>query len=112
MSLPTSKEYALDLISFLNEATTAFHAVDASKKRLKAAGFQHISELDEWSLEIGGKYFFVRNDTTIVAFNVGKDFDPATVGYTVLGAHTDSPCLKVRYPATLTCSPMTDIAFR
>lgn len=95
MNSASTLDYANDFLGFINEASTAFHAVDASKRRLRAAGFEQLSELDAWALQPGGKYFFVRNDTAIIAFAVGKDVDPSNVGYTVLGAHTDSPCLKV-----------------
>ncbi|RYH30152.1 hypothetical protein EON65_06045 [archaeon] len=88
-------QYAEDFVGFLNEAMTGFHAVDASKKRLKSAGFHQISEFDEWELQPEGKYFFVRNDTTVIAFTIGNHISNDTLGYTVLGAHTDSPCLKV-----------------
>jgi Aminopeptidase I zinc metalloprotease (M18) len=41
---------------------------------LKEAGFIHISEREQWELENGGKYFFTRNHSTIVAFAIGKKF--------------------------------------
>ena len=70
--------------------------MDASVKRLHAAGFKKLAERDEWQLERGGSYFFTRNGTTILAFTVGSQF-PTTAGpFTVLGAHTDSPCLKIK----------------
>ncbi|ONK71353.1 uncharacterized protein A4U43_C04F7630 [Asparagus officinalis] len=40
-----------DLVDFLNATPTAFHAVDEVKKRLKAAGFEQLSEREDWSLE-------------------------------------------------------------
>lgn len=91
----TTLDYANDFVAYVNEAITAFHAVEVSKRRLKAAGFVQISELDAWDLQPGGKYFFARNDTTVIAFAIGKDVTPDNISYTVLGAHTDSPCLKV-----------------
>lgn len=86
---------ASDLIDFLNASPTAFHAVDEAKKRLKAAGFEHISEREDWSLEAGKKYFFTRNHSTIVAFAIGKRYVTGN-GFHIVGAHTDSPCLKVK----------------
>jgi hypothetical protein len=89
-------EFANDFIDFLNEAITPFHAVEASKKRLKAAGFVQVSERDQWNLQRGGKYFFARNDTSIVAFSVGSQFPQSGGSFTVLAAHTDSPCLRIK----------------
>jgi len=96
-----SRAFATEFLDYLNESCTAFHAVAASKKRLLEAGFTFLSERDNWDLTAGGKYFFVRNDTTVVAFTVGSSVAESTAAYTMLGAHTDSPCLKIKPVATL-----------
>ncbi|KAK4752999.1 hypothetical protein SAY87_021797 [Trapa incisa] len=84
-----------DLISFLNASPTAFHAVDEAKRRLLKAGYERISERGDWNLEAGKKYFFTRNHSTVVAFAIGKKY-AAGNGFYVVGAHTDSPCLKLK----------------
>lgn len=81
-------EFANDIVTFLNESCTAFHAVEASKSRLLSAGFVQLSEGEEWNLVRNGKYFFTRNTTTLLAFTVGGAY-VAGNGYTVCGAHTD-----------------------
>ncbi|XP_020107465.1 probable aspartyl aminopeptidase [Ananas comosus] len=86
---------AVDLVDFLNASPTAFHAVEEAKRRLEKAGFKQVSEREDWKLEIGGKYFFTRNHSTIIAFAVGKKY-VAGNGFHIVGAHTDSPCLKVK----------------
>jgi len=65
------------------------------KKRFLEESFKELKESDNWSLQEGGKYFFTRNDSAIIAFVLGSD---ALVeqGLRMLGAHTDSPCLKVK----------------
>ncbi|XP_020570830.1 probable aspartyl aminopeptidase [Phalaenopsis equestris] len=86
---------ATELIDFLNASPTAFHAVDEAKKRLKKAGFEQVPEREDWNLELGKKYFFTRNHSTIVAFAIGKRY-VAGNGFHIVGAHTDSPCLKLK----------------
>ncbi|GLT48459.1 hypothetical protein SLA2020_220820 [Shorea laevis] len=84
-----------DLLSFLNASPTAFHAVDEAKKRLRNAGYEQIFEREDWKLEAGKKYFFTRNHSTVVAFAIGKRY-VAGNGFLIVGAHTDSPCLKLK----------------
>ncbi|THF97513.1 hypothetical protein TEA_011301 [Camellia sinensis var. sinensis] len=107
---------AADLVDFLNASPTAFHAVGnanallfalflsplrpvlfgyEAKKRLTSAGYEQVSEREDWSLEAGKTYFFTRNHSTIVAFAIGKKY-VAGNGFHVIGAHTDSPCLKLK----------------
>ncbi|XP_030531268.1 probable aspartyl aminopeptidase isoform X2 [Rhodamnia argentea] len=84
-----------DFVAFLNASPTAFHAVDESKRLLRDAGYEQVSEREEWNLEAGNKYFFTRNHSTIVAFAIGKKY-VAGNGFHIVGAHTDSPCLKLK----------------
>jgi aspartyl aminopeptidase len=93
-------ELGQQCLDFLNASRSAFAAVATARHRLVEAGFVGISEKDTWngSLKPGGKYFFTRNQSTIVAFVVGGQFDAqkGQSGFTVAAAHTDSPCLKVK----------------
>eukprot|EP00750_Incisomonas_marina_P008258 INCI15396.2.p1 GENE.INCI15396.2~~INCI15396.2.p1 ORF type:complete len:505 (+),score=92.53 INCI15396.2:112-1626(+) len=86
---------AESLVAFFNAAPTGFHAVAEAKRQLSAAGFVELSERAEWALEAGGKYFFSRNSSALVAFAVGAKFKPGN-GAFMVGAHTDSPCLKLK----------------
>lgn len=45
---------------------------DGATRLLLEAGFERISEREDWKLEVGRKYFFTRNYSTIVAFAIGK----------------------------------------
>jgi len=90
-----------EFVDFLNASVTPFHVVEEVKKLLEAAGFTHISEKQSWdTLKLGGKYFFTRNLSTLVAFAVGGRYTPGN-GFKLVGAHTDSPCLKAKPVSSL-----------
>ena len=84
-------------LKFVDGSPSPFHAVLKSKQILVDNGFKMLSEKDSWQgrLEQGGKYFFTRNASTIVAFAVGNKYAPGH-GFRIIGAHTDSPCLKLK----------------
>lgn len=83
------------LVEFLSESTTPFHAVKAMESRLADAGFKALQEGDSWSVEAGGRYFVVRNGSSIIAWVMPKGAAEES-GFRMVGAHTDSPCLKVK----------------
>lgn len=77
--------------------STAYHAVASAASLLDAAGFTSIRERDDWAAKVkpGGKYYLTRNGSSIVAFAVGELWRPGNpIG--MVGAHTDSPCLRVK----------------
>ncbi|XP_065873470.1 probable aspartyl aminopeptidase isoform X2 [Euphorbia lathyris] len=97
-----------DFINFLNASPTAFHAVDESKRLLINAGYVQVSEREDWKLEVGKRYFFTRNYSTIVAFAIGKKY-VAGNGFYVVGAHTDSPCIKLKPVSKVTKSGYLEV---
>ena len=88
-------EFADAFIDYLNESCTAFHAIQSTSELLVVAGFERLYENKEWNLQVTGKYFFTRNATSVIAFTVGGAYKPGN-GFTILGAHSDSPCLKIK----------------
>ncbi len=83
------------LLRFLAASPTPFHAVKSMCEIFAAAGFFILREEDSWQLEPGGRYLVVRNDSSIIALVVGTQ-SPLKTGIRLVGAHTDSPCLKVK----------------
>jgi aspartyl aminopeptidase len=65
------------------------------KSQLMEQGFSALSEADIWGTLPAGRYFVTRNDSSIIAF-VLADGELAENGIYMVGAHTDSPCLKVK----------------
>lgn len=82
-----------DLLDFLTHAVTPFHAVELMTQQLDNAGFTVLQDSKTWQLEPGGQYYTTRNDSSIIAFKTGTDLDS---GLRMVGAHTDSPCLKLK----------------
>ena len=83
------------LVTYLNDAWTPYHAVFATCEALRARGYEELDERDAWSLRRGGKYFYTRNASACVAFAVGGGYE-AGDGFVIVGAHTDSPCPKLK----------------
>ena len=84
-----------DLMCFLAQSPTPFHAVKAMAERLNQAGFTELFEADAWAVKEKGRYYVIRNGSAIVAFNLG-DANVVESGFRMVGAHTDSPCLRVK----------------
>lgn len=88
------QEVARNLMSFIQQSPTAFHAVDTIKKELKAQGYQELSESQRWSVVPGGKYFVTRNQSSIIAFHLGEDLEDYS--FQIVASHSDSPTFKLK----------------
>lgn len=88
-------EDARDLCAFLDASPTPYHATREAASRLAAAGFTEVSEREPWSFAPGDRRYVIRGGSTILGFVVGEE-PPAVAGFRVIGAHTDSPNLRVK----------------
>ncbi|MEU8352936.1 M18 family aminopeptidase [Streptomyces sp. NPDC048845] len=95
MSTPASfdRGHTDDLMSFLAASPSPYHAVANAAARLEKAGFRQVEETAEWDATPGGKY--VLRGGAIIAWYVPDGAGPATP-YRIVGAHTDSPNLRVK----------------
>ncbi|VUD56501.1 putative M18 family aminopeptidase 2 [Thalassocella blandensis] len=91
----TESAVASSLLTFLTQSPTPFHATENLKQLFLQHGFNELNEKQDWQLVAGQKYFFTRSDSSIVAFIKGSE-DIRQTGIRMVGAHTDSPCLKVK----------------
>ena len=82
------------LADVIQASPAPFHATQTLTDKLKDAGYEQLDERNEWQLKAGGKYLVTRNDSSLIAFNLGTK--PLEQGLRLVGAHTDSPCLKVK----------------
>ncbi|HAN51800.1 MAG TPA: M18 family aminopeptidase, partial [Pseudomonas sp.] len=83
------------LIDYLKASPTPFHATASLAQTLQAAGYKALDEREPWHTEAGGRYYVTRNDSAIIAFQLGGK-PLAEHGLRLVGAHTDSPCLRVK----------------
>jgi len=84
---------ARDLCDFLHAAPTPHHATAEAARRLTAAGFTEVHEQDRWPTDPGAR--FLRRGGALVAWRQRGPLDP-TAGVRLVGAHTDSPNLRLK----------------
>lgn len=89
---------AQEFLSFTDASKSPFHATESVADILRKNGFEAISETEQWQGKVkeGGRYYFTRDGSSIIAFAIDQGIDKQQVGMTVIGAHTDSPCFKVK----------------
>lgn len=87
-----------NLLDFISTSPTPFHAVSTMAGMLEKKGFRRLDEKAQWSFQdskqVVGRYYVTRNDSSIVAFQLKQPL--VEKGMRMIGAHTDSPCLKVK----------------
>ncbi len=91
----TAQIQAQDLLGFIDASPSPWHAVQTCTARLDAAGFKKLEETERWSLKAGGRHYVIRGGSSIIAFIVG-DRPATTAGLRLIGAHTDSPGLRLK----------------
>ena len=84
---------AQDLCSYIAKSPTPFHATKNLLNLFTQNGFEQLDEGQDWAIKKRGAYVLTRNDSSIIAFRTGHDIEQ---GFQMLGAHTDSPCLRIK----------------
>ena len=88
------KQYAQNLLDFLNNAPTAYQSNDELVKMLEAAGATELCEGDTWDLEQGKTYYFTKEGTQCAAFRICGD--PRETGFRIGAAHQDAPGFRIK----------------
>lgn len=82
------------LFNFIDKSPTAFQAVETIKSILNDEGFRELEEGKTWKIEKGKKYYTTKNNSSIIAFTIGKDLSDYT--FNMSASHIDSPAFKVK----------------
>lgn len=90
-----SRASAQDLLNFIDASPSPWHAVECVAKLLKENGFKPLIENQPWRFKKNGRYYVVRDGASIIAFVIGKQA-LAETGFRIVGAHTDSPGLRLK----------------
>ncbi|MCI6738812.1 MAG: M18 family aminopeptidase [Intestinibacter sp.] len=87
------KKTTSELLDFIQKSPSCYHAVDNIKNILDENGFCELSEGKVWELKEGGKYYVIRNYSSIIAFKIPqKNFK----GFNIVASHSDSPTFKIK----------------
>lgn len=87
------RDYANELLDFIEQSPSCYHVAANLAEKFSRAGFEELKETDDWAIEPGGKYFVVRNDSSIIAFGVPE---LEVKGFHMAAAHSDSPTFKLK----------------
>ena len=89
------KAQAQDLLNFIDASPSPWHAVNTVEQRLISLGFISLHETQAWQLKPGNSYYVIRGGASIIAFKVGS-LNLTDSGFRMIGAHTDSPSLRLK----------------
>jgi aspartyl aminopeptidase len=91
--MSSARETALDLISFIDASPSPYHATAEALRRLSKAGFTELAQADPWPS--GHGRYVVADGGSLFAWIVPEGA-AAGAPFRLLGAHTDSPTLRVK----------------
>ncbi len=86
---------AAGLAAFVAASPSPFHAVETAAALLRRAGFEELDEAAPPRPLLPGRGYFLRRGGALAALRAGSAA-PAEAGFRILGAHTDSPGLRVK----------------
>ena len=81
-----------ELFKFINTATCSFTCIEEIKKILIGEGYTELYENSKWNLK-PGKFFVIRNDASIIAFNIGTEYKDS---FNIIWTHGDTPGFSLK----------------
>ncbi|NNE73248.1 MAG: M18 family aminopeptidase [Acidimicrobiales bacterium] len=89
---PSDAHMINDIMADISASPSPFHVVETVASALAAEGFVGVNDHEPWPTEHGG--FYLRRNGAIVAW--AHQGQPAEAGFRIIGAHTDSPNLRLK----------------
>ncbi len=83
-----------NLLAFIKNSPSAFHSILSIVKVLNREGFIRLDENENFNLTNGGKYYAIRNDSSIIAFKIGEELD--NYAFNIVASHSDCPSFKIK----------------
>jgi aspartyl aminopeptidase len=105
-----AQQQCQDLLDFIDASPSPWHVCASIEQKLQGFKFQRLAEQCTWQLEAGGRYYVIRDDSSIILFVLGSQALSNT-GFKILGAHTDSPGLRVKPQPVLHADKLLRLAF-
>jgi aspartyl aminopeptidase len=91
----TAQQQIQNLLNFIDTSPSPWHVVNNIETLLKPLNFIKLDEAAKWHTQAGGRYYVVRDDSSIILFVLGLR-PLLESGFKIVGAHTDSPGLRVK----------------
>lgn len=88
-----------EFLAFLNASPDPFHASRSLARCLEQAGSRLLDPADAWVVQPGELCHVRLGSRGLAAFRAGSAPLAACAGFVLAGAHTDSPCLRLRTPS-------------
>lgn len=86
-------ELTKEMLNFIEESPTAFHAAANVERLLREEGFERLDCLGRKGLAPGGRYYTVQNGSAVIAVRIPE---AEARGFRIVASHSDSPCFKVK----------------
>jgi aspartyl aminopeptidase len=91
----SAQQQVQNLLDFIDASPSPWHAVKSVESQLTAFQFVKLDETVKWDLQPGGRYYVIRDDSSIIFFVRGQK-PLVETGFKIIGAHTDSPGLRIK----------------
>ncbi len=86
------KKFNEELLKFLENGTTTFTCIKIIKDILLENNYLELTEFTKWNLK-PGKYFVIRNNASIIAFNIAKNYKEQ---FKIVETHSDTPAFLIK----------------